>query len=95
MHNINTTINTVADAAATAHLLSLVPLALLLPHIASQPHGGEQEEANASANGPDVVRPRGAEEAGVSVVARWDHWDGGGALQEGPSDRASLLVDEC
>ena len=59
------------ELVCTSHLLSFTTFPLLdLTHLAPQPQCGEQEEANASADSPSIVRPSGAEEAGVPIMPR-------------------------
>ena len=63
---------------------------MLLLVISSQPNRRKYQEADAGADRTGVVRPRSAQEAWISVVARWDDRDRRVRLERRPTVTAVI-----
>ena len=81
-----------SDLTAASPLLRFRAALLSASVVSREPKRREQQKAHARADGPRIVRPRGAQEARVPIMARRDDGHGRRASEERPA--VALVVDD-
>ena len=81
-----------SELTAASPLLRFRAALLRAPVVSCEPKRREQQKAHARADSPRIVRPRGAQEARVPIMARRDDGHGRRAGEERPA--VALEVDD-